>query len=516
MYKNLFLPCLLFAIQAAVAQASFQWIRTPAIDLTFNGGSLGYSTACDASGNVYYAGYKTGQVAYGGEVLGTVFIHKYDTDGNLIYSNDFIGQVSVYNIANDPDGNLLVFIGFRESVTIGSQVFETSDQGIRPMLVKLNAQGDLLWQIQPQIADSVIEQSTALAIDASGNSYIGYGNYSDSYIRKLSPSGSEIFTIEQQQVKIVSSISIDDEGNIYAAGSCAGSGASYNGVEVPTDFTYNVYMARYAADGTFSWVRYVEDITCPFPVVKARTADAVYFSSALPDAFSFGDIASEGPAAFGDDFFVSRLNADGDFLWVREVPGNGDATLGNRNVLEVDGDGNVYFAGSTRGTIAWDSDNTTQTSGFSHHALLLKYNPQGDVVLSKTIVGESHNRFDSVNANSAGDIFLSGFSYGDLVLDGITHADENRFTFLTKLSETSLSNPDNNQDNVVLYPNPARDYIRLSGSFSDNNATFYNALGQKIKTATLSAHEDFPVNDLSQGVYFLKAEGLPMMRFVKL
>ncbi|MBD3581318.1 T9SS type A sorting domain-containing protein [Flavobacterium selenitireducens] len=516
MQKIVFFTWLALAFQCVAAQSSFEWIRTPAIDLSSNGNLVGYSVACDAVGNVCYAGYESDGIAYGSDIFGTVFIKKYDVQGNLLFSTNITGQAAIRNMVCDGQGNLLLAIGFRQSMTIDGQAFSTSNQGVEPMLVKLGADGTLLWQMIPTIGESVIEHFNAIAVDASGNVYIGYGNYDDSYLVKLSPSGTHQMTLLQHKVKMLTSISVDNLGNIYTAGSCAENTASFNGISAPTDLTYNVYVSKYDGSGIFQWVNYVEDITCPFPIVKAKSPDAIYFSSALSDAFALGNLSSEGPISGAEDFFVSELDSEGIFQWIREVPGEGQAGPGNRNALELDENGNVYFTGSTRGAIAWSGSHLTEAMGFHADALVLKYNSQGEVLLAKTVLGASENRFDAVAVNGQGEIFLSGFSYGSVSLDDIHHESEERFTFLTKLSGPGLGQPSHQTSEIGLYPNPAKDYIQVSGISSDNNATFYNALGQKIKTATLSPDVKFPVGDLSQGVYLLKAEGMPTKRFIKL
>jgi len=68
------------------------------------------------------------------------------------------------------------------------------------------------------------------------------------------------------------------------------------------------------------WTKYIEDITCPSPIVKARTPNEVYFSSELFDSFPFDTIIPEGPIGGFSDFFLAKLNQTGNFIWVKEVP----------------------------------------------------------------------------------------------------------------------------------------------------------------------------------------------------
>jgi hypothetical protein len=108
-----------------------------------------------------------------------------------------------------------------------------------------------------------------MAIDASDQIYLGFNDFENAYIEKLSPQSVLLETIIQQHVRMISSVSVDNQGNIYSAGGCAEFNSAFAGVPVPAPFTYTTYLAKYDADGVFQWVKYVEDITCPEPQVKA-------------------------------------------------------------------------------------------------------------------------------------------------------------------------------------------------------------------------------------------------------
>ena len=99
---------------------------------------------------------------------------------------------------------------------------------------------------------------------------------------------------------------IDNEGNIYTAGSCANSNSKFANVTVPATFSYNTYVAKYSPTGVYQWVKFVQDITCPDPQVKAKNQDEVYFSSTLTGAYSFDTITAQGPNG-GYDFLSPNL-----------------------------------------------------------------------------------------------------------------------------------------------------------------------------------------------------------------
>src|SRR5690606_6362944 len=131
----------------------------------------------------------------------------------------------------DFSGNVYLLAGFFEELTVGTTVFENSGITIRYVLLKLDSNGDLLWSYSPSvIEDWFLQDCYAITVAPNNDVYVGYGTYSDTFITKLDSNGTEINTITQTGVKLITSIDLDTEGNLYVAGSCAEPNANYNGV----------------------------------------------------------------------------------------------------------------------------------------------------------------------------------------------------------------------------------------------------------------------------------------------
>jgi hypothetical protein len=500
------------------AQPTFVWLHTPAITLSLNPDYIGYPTTLDAGGNLYVSGFQNNATDAGADVLGSVFINKYNTAGALQFSNSFSGNVAVYALAADASNNLLIAAGYQGNITFGSTSLSSVEQQILPILIKLDSSGTVLWYFTPTIENNgIVGQFNALATIPDGSIYIGYGDFSNSYITKISADGTAVSTIIQDHVRAVASLDADTDGNIYAAGSCADNNATFNGVVQTADFGYNTYIAKYSADGIFQWARFIEDVTCQLPQVKANTANQVYFSAGLNGAFAFGDFMTEGPTGdFPADFFVTKLNATGDFQWVREVPGNAFAQPGNRNFLETDADGNVYFAGLTRGDADWGNGQATSVTGTDARAFVLKYDESGNMQLAKAVSGAHGSRFDGISVNDTGDIFLAGMSYGDIELDGLDYEQgTDFFPFVTKISNLALGTPGAVKPAVFLYPNPVSDKVSINGLREVTPAVIYNLLGQKVADIVLSPGEATSVQQLSNGVYIVKGNNIKTMQFSK-
>ena len=67
---------------------------------------------------------------------------------------------------------------------------------------------------------------------------------------------------------------------------------------------------------------------------------------------------------------------------------------------------------------------------------------------------------------------------------------------------------------LVLYPNPANEYVRLEGIEADSEVRIYNAMGALVKVVNASANEEIGISELSDGLYLLRC-GNVTLRFVK-
>ncbi len=73
-------------------------------------------------------------------------------------------------------------------------------------------------------------------------------------------------------------------------------------------------------------------------------------------------------------------------------------------------------------------------------------------------------------------------------------------------------------DNVStpnIYPNPATDFIQVTGLFAAENFSIYNVLGSIVTTGSVANNETINIESLKSGVYFIKFEDGKSLRFVK-
>ena len=65
-----------------------------------------------------------------------------------------------------------------------------------------------------------------------------------------------------------------------------------------------------------------------------------------------------------------------------------------------------------------------------------------------------------------------------------------------------------------VYPNPAKETLRIEGIEDNNEVVFYNSLGKMVKTVNASAEQDINISDLAPGFYMVRC-GNQTLHFVK-
>jgi len=398
---------------------SFDWIQDKPLDFPYNPTMLDYHTASSVNGNIYWVGLSEYIESYSLDAFGNTFIDKYDESGNLLESSEIEGSLAVVDAKCSPDGSLYLIVMNRSLV-----LFENGDSlppsvnGTGSWIIKMNSIVGIEWS---KIADGYSEWR-CMAFDNDGNVLVGNDNFNASHISRFDANGNLLNDIEQLNVSVISSLDVDYEGNIYAAGSCAGPDANFGGVPYGTELIYNKYLVKYNAGLQPQWVKYVDDITCTQPEVTCNDPDYVYLAGDLFDETQFDSITLAGPL-WVYDFFVARLDSQGNFVWARDIDdeaNTGDASLSKRNFFLGDADNNVYLTGFMRGTIHWGNGIITYSQGYSRSALALKLDKNGNLVYAVSGGGESNDQSLSGTVGTNNDFYLAGYGTDDIAFGNLS------------------------------------------------------------------------------------------------
>ncbi|WP_298419467.1 LamG-like jellyroll fold domain-containing protein [uncultured Kordia sp.] len=82
-------------------------------------------------------------------------------------------------------------------------------------------------------------------------------------------------------------------------------------------------------------------------------------------------------------------------------------------------------------------------------------------------------------------------------------------------STLSVDTFENNSSEVSLYPNPAKNFVKVNGLKANESYTIYNTIGAIVKSGTVANNEEIAINNLTNGLYFLKFKNGSSMKFIK-
>jgi hypothetical protein len=187
--------------------------------------------AVDASGNVIVAGAAEGPMP-GQTNVGSwdAFVRKYSPAGVELWTHQFGSPApdAALAVAADASGNIFV-----AGNTDGAMPDQTSAGVDDAYVQKLSPEGAELWTTQ--FGTPLPDEAFAIAVDGTGNTFVAgdtMGTFpgqtnagsGDAYVRKLSPAGTELWTIQfgSATADVAFGVAVDGSGNIFAAGATDG------------------------------------------------------------------------------------------------------------------------------------------------------------------------------------------------------------------------------------------------------------------------------------------------------
>ena len=349
---------------------------------------VGASITTDASGNVYVMGLFEEIVDFdpGGETTdlesagGTdIFVLKLDASGNFLWAKS-IGGTSFdygYSITTDASENVYVTGSFGDTVDFdpGAGEMNLASAGSHDIFVlKLDATGNFLWA--KSMGGTFDDRGCSITTDASGNVYVtgwfretvefdpgGTANltsagYFDIFVLKLDDSGNFLWAKTMGGTSNDSgySITTDASENVYVTGSFLGTVAFDPGgtANLTSVGVADIFVLKLDDSGNFLWAKAMGGTSND--VGYSITTDAsgnVYVTGMFGDTVDFDPGAGEMnlTSAGSGDIFVLKLDASGNFLWVKTMGGTSN-DIGYS--ITTDALGNSYMTGRFSGMADFD------------------------------------------------------------------------------------------------------------------------------------------------------------------
>jgi len=221
------------------------------------------------------------------------------------------------------------------------------------------------------------------------------GDYStsDIYISKLDASGNFLWAkrIGNEGLQVARSMTIDAAGNLILCGRLRGT-ADFDpgaGVQMLTATDNgDVFVCKLSADGALIWVKQFggTDKDYGFDAKTDAAGNIIVVGQFMGTAdFDPGSGITAFTAVGIRDLFISKLTANGDFIWARKMGGSLD-----NNVWQLELDGNIYTTGMFAGTGDFNpgAGTATLTSGSGLNDIYIsKLTTDGDYVWAKNFAG---------------------------------------------------------------------------------------------------------------------------------
>lgn len=241
-----------------------------------------------------------------------------------------------------------------------------------------------------------------------------YGK-NDILIQKLTSNGNVIWTktIGGAEDEMAYGVDTDEFGNIYVSGRFT---ASVNFDPLNSNTTIDAigpidtYILKLNPDGEFVWVKQVGGNGGTIAL------DLVYDSENLIITGRFENVVDFDPGidAFNVssngnlDAYILKLNKDGEFIWINSLGG----TIGELGISSVvDGDGNIYTTGTTSSSFSIDlidGGSATVTNQGISDIYVVKFNSEGEAIWLKSYGGTGSAIGFDVDVDNNGHLFLVG------------------------------------------------------------------------------------------------------------
>jgi len=337
-----------------------------------------YAIAIDGSSNVYVTGY-----SYGSETEEDYATVKYNSNGEEQWVARYNRPGNSYDeaqaIAIDGSGNVYV-----TGYSYGSETV------VDYATVKYNSNGEEQWVARYNGPGNSLDYANAIAIDGSGNVYVtgesyGSGTDYDYATVKYNSNGEEQWVARYNgpgnSYDKAQAIAIDGSGNVYVTGRSEGSG---------TDDDYAT--VKYNSNGEEQWVARYNGPGNSYDKAQAIAIDGsnnVYVTGRSYGSETVVDYATVKYNSNGEEQWVARYNGPGNF-W------------DYANALAIDGSGNVYVTGYSEGSGTDYDYATIKYNSNGEEQWVARYNGPGNY----------DDEAYALAIDGSGNVYVTGYSKG--------------------------------------------------------------------------------------------------------
>ncbi len=499
--------------------------------------------------------------------LQDVFISKLDVNGNYVWAKKVGGTGDDYGraIAIDASGTVYTTGQFMSNVdfdpsastsTLGS--FGNDDA----FILSLSNSGNFVWA--KQLGGVGNENSFGIAIDGLSNIYTtgsfssgscdfdpGIGTYTLSasstgiYVSKLNASGTFIWAKQLGNGGTGRGIAVDNANDVYITGHFIGTGDFNPGVGI-ANFTavgnYDVFISKLDATGNYSWTKQIggSDIDYGFSIAVDASLNVCTTGDFIGTAdFNLGATAFTLTAAGSSSYdgYIYKLGQ----CSPPSTPSNTTALANqkicanNATTLSAVGSGTInWFASPTSTTVLFSGSNYTTgvlsagvytyyaeaitcTNSSMRTAITVTVNSLPTVGISTSnsliCVGQTASLtangalaylWNTTSTNTV--LSISPVSTTNYTVIGTDINGCKNSSSITQSVSLCTALENRNVENVILiYPNPTKGNIIITGINETAKIIIFNAIGELLRTLEISSkNTEVDFSNYTNGIYLIK------------
>ncbi len=341
-----------------------------------------------------------------------------------------------YGIATDKYGDNVYLTGKFQSkpLNMGNGITITHTGTKDYFVAKYNHEGVCQWAHEG--GNAVTTEGRDVIVDNYGNVIVTGALYGTSVFGGITLIGSgnwDVVTVKYDSLGNVlwakkgssyrqdrgNSITIDADGNYLVAGYFGGTNTdtvNFNGYKLTGYGDRDPFIAKYTPAGDLLWVKAAgssEGSEEAWGVITDANNN-VYVTGMFKGTANFGTFqaVSEG----GQDCFVTKLNSNGDFLWVKSFGGPGNDAASDIDLLG----GNQLIIGGYYTDTVYVNGSMIVGNG-DEESFVAKYDLNGNYVDFGSFGSNGADRLFSLNASKTNNIFVGGIFYDTLTVLGTTY-----------------------------------------------------------------------------------------------
>ncbi|MBC8047763.1 MAG: hypothetical protein H7Y00_13280, partial [Fimbriimonadaceae bacterium] len=415
----------LFSLSIACLVKTFA--QAPDIEWQNTIGSSNYDFLTDISqtsdGGYIMGGYSIGPIS-GDKTEGEIgaddyWIVKVNAAGTVEWENTIGGfnYDKFYSIEETLDGGYI--IGGHSLSGSGADKTESNIFGYDYWVVKLNATGviewqntiggsgnDMLYNAQPTSDGGYILAGTSDSGISGDKTEDRVGN-TDYWVVKLDADGNITWQNDIGGVmfdNLFSAHETADGG--YILGGYSTSGIS--GDKTEANIGANDYwIVKLDADGVVEWDNTIGGTGTEYLYSLIPTTDGGSLAAGISDSGISGD---KTEASSGNDYWIIKLDEDGNITWQNTIGGTGSDLL-FVNPADQTADGGYIIGGYSTSGISGDK---TEANTGSWDYWIIKLNDGGSITWQTVLGGSSGDYANAVSETADGGYIIGGYSYSGI------------------------------------------------------------------------------------------------------